>query len=221
MTSRTAGEGSRPRLRADAARNRAQILAAARTAFRELGTAASLDEIARRAGVNIATLYRRFPDREALIQQVVLDGFTLVLQAARDALDTAPQDPLAALERYLLRLVEERDMLVLPLIGGPVVTAPEAIEVQSRIPPVLEDLLAHARAQGAVRPDATPMDLITTVALACRPLPYLPAAEATALATRHVHIFLDGLRPDGARPLPSSPTHEELTVHLRTRTAQS
>ncbi|MGW1028255.1 TetR/AcrR family transcriptional regulator [Streptomyces sp. NPDC002577] len=221
MTSRTAGEGSRPQLRADAARNRAQILAAARTAFRELGTAAPLDEIARRAGVNIATLYRRFPDREALIQQVVLDGFDLVLQAARDALDAAPQDPLAAIEGYLLRLVEKRDILVLPLIGGPVGATPEAIEVQSQIGPVLEDLLAHARTQGAIRPDVTSVDLITTGALACRPLPYLPEEQATALATRHVHIFVDGLRPDGTRPLPASPTHEELSVHLHAGPPQS
>ncbi|WP_369251288.1 TetR/AcrR family transcriptional regulator [Streptomyces sp. R41] len=221
MTSRTAGEGSTPRLRADAARNRAQVLAAARTAFRELGTAAPLDEIARRAGVNIATLYRRFPDREALIQQVVLDGFTLVLQAARDALDAAPQDPLAGIEGFLLRLVEERDTLVLPLIGGPVGTTPEAVEVQSQIGPVLEDLLAHARTQGAIRPDVTPVDLITTGALACRPLPYLPEEQATALATRHVHIFVDGLRPDGTRPLTAPPTHEELSAHVHAGPTQS
>ncbi|KOV60458.1 hypothetical protein ADK64_30145 [Streptomyces sp. MMG1121] len=203
-------------MRADAARNRAQILAAARTAFRELGTAAPLDEIARRAGVNIATLYRRFPDRNALVQQVVLDGFTLVIEAAHQALDAAPQDPLAAIEGFLLRLVEKRDTLVLPLIGGPVPATHEAAELQSRIAPLLEELLAHARTEGAIRPDATHMDLITTGALVCRPLPYLPEEEATALATRHVHIFVDGLRPHSSRPLPPSPTHEELTVHLRT-----
>jgi AcrR family transcriptional regulator len=216
VTSRTTGESSRPRLRADAARNRAQILAAARTAFRELGTAAPLDEIARRAGVNIATLYRRFPDREALVQQVVLDGFATVAEAARRALDAAPQDALAAIEGFLLHLVDERDTLVLPLIGGPVATSREAVELQDQIAPLLDELLDHARTQGAVRPDATHMDLVTTGALACRPMPYLPAEQARALATRHVHIFVDGLRPNGARPLPPSPTHRELTVHLHT-----
>ncbi|MFE1879300.1 TetR/AcrR family transcriptional regulator [Streptomyces diastatochromogenes] len=221
MTSRTTGEDRKPRLRADAARNRAQILAAARTAFRELGTAAPLDEIARRAGVNIATLYRRFPDREALVQQVVIDGFALVIEAAHHALDAAPQDALAAIEGFLLRLVDERDVLVLPLIGGPVPATPEAVELQSRIAPLLEELLTHARAQGTVRPDATHMDLITTGAMACRPMPYLPAAQAAALATRHVRIFVDGLRPNGTRPLPPSPTHEELSVHLHTGPEES
>ncbi|MFE4758836.1 TetR/AcrR family transcriptional regulator [Streptomyces mirabilis] len=203
-----------PRLRADAARNRAQVLTAARSAFRELGTAAPLDDIARRAGVNIATLYRRFPDRASLIRQVVLDAFDLVLQAARSALATAQQDPLAAIEGFLLRLVDERDMLVLPLIGGPVTDDPEAMELQSQIAPVLDELLVLARARGVIRPDATAVDLITTGALACRPLPYLPAGQATALATRHVRIFLDGLRPGDSRPLPPSPTHEDLRAHM-------
>ncbi|MEU1404993.1 TetR/AcrR family transcriptional regulator [Streptomyces sp. NPDC005728] len=221
MTSRTTGEDRKPRLRADAARNRAQILAAARTAFRELGTAAPLDEIARRAGVNIATLYRRFPDREALVQQVVIDGFNLVIEAAHQALDAAPQDPLAAVEGFLLRLVDERDTLVLPLVGGPVPATRETAELQAEIAPLLEELLAHARTQGTVRPDATHMDLITTAALACRPMPYLPTEQAAALATRHVHIFVDGLRPHGTRPLPPSPTLEELTVHLHTGPAES
>ncbi|MGV9563865.1 TetR/AcrR family transcriptional regulator [Streptomyces sp. NPDC003480] len=214
--SRSQGSSGRPRLRADAARNRAQILAAARTAFRELGTAAPLDEIARRAEVNIATLYRRFPDREALIRQVVIDGFTVVLRAAESALEAAPKDPLSAVEDLLLHLVEERDMLVLPLIGGPVTDDPEAVGLQRRLAARLEELLAIARSQGAVRADATAVDLITTAALACRPLPHLPAEQATALASRHVRIFLDGLRPVGARPLPPSPTNEDITSYWHT-----
>ncbi|MFG2602335.1 TetR/AcrR family transcriptional regulator [Streptomyces sp. NPDC048514] len=208
-----------PRLRADAARNRAQILAAARTAFRELGTAAPLDEIARRAGVNIATLYRRFPDRDALIRQVVVDGFAVVLRTAESALRAAPADALSAVEELLLRLVEEREMLVLPLIGGPVTDDPEALALQRHIAELLEELLAAARSQGTVRPDVTAVDLITTAVLACRPMPHLPAGQATALAGRHVRIFLDGLRPPGARPLPASPTNEEITAHWSTAKA--
>ncbi|MFD8418002.1 TetR/AcrR family transcriptional regulator [Streptomyces sp. NPDC059668] len=214
MTPSASREDGRPRLRADAARNRAQILDAARAAFRELGTAAPLDEIARRAGVNIATLYRRFADRDALIRQVVIDGFTLVHRTVLRALEAAPRDPLSAIGEFLLTLVDEREMLVLPLIGGPVTDDPEAAALQREIVTALEELLATARAQGVVRPDAMAVDLIATGALACRPLPYLPAEQATALAARHVRIFLDGLRPDGARPLPPPPTNEDLTVNL-------
>ena len=118
-TPKQAGGGT-PRLRADAARNRTQIMAAARAAFRELGTAAPLDEIARRAGVNIATLYRRFPDRDALVRQVVVDGFTLVSEVTQRALDAAPVDALSAIGQLLLNMVDERDTLALPLIGGPI-----------------------------------------------------------------------------------------------------
>ncbi len=208
------GKDTGPRLRADAARNRAQVLAAARTAFRELGTSAPLDEIARRAGVNIATLYRRFPDRDALITQVVLDGFTVVLDAARTAAQAARTDPLGALETFILGLVDNREMLVLPLIGGPVTNAPQARDLQRQIAAALEEVLSAARDHHAVRPDVTAVDLITTTALVCRPLPHLPQRQADALVTRHVGIFLDGLRPNTTRQLPTAPAHEEFAAHL-------
>jgi AcrR family transcriptional regulator len=211
----TGSEHARPRLRADAARNREQVLAAARQAFRELGTAAPLDDIARRAGVNIATLYRRFPDRDALIRQVLIDGYTLVLEAARSATESATSSPSTVLEEFLLSLVDRRDDLVLPLIGGPVTDSAEVLRLQREVAATLEQLLAAARAADAVRADVTAVDLITAGALACRPLPYLPDAQSTALARRHVRVFLDGLHPSVSRPLPSAPEHEEITAHLR------
>ncbi|MFI8889976.1 TetR/AcrR family transcriptional regulator [Streptomyces paradoxus] len=210
---------AQPRLRADAARNREQVLAAARQAFRELGTAAPLDDIARRAGVNIATLYRRFPDRDALIRQVLVDGYSLVLEAARAACDKAASEPSTAIEDFLLSQVEQREALVLPLIGGPVTDDAEVLELQRETAVVLERLLAATRAAEAVRPDVTAVDLITASALVCRPLPHLPPSTATALATRHIRVFLDGLRPSASRPLPSAPEHEEIVAHLRPDTA--
>jgi AcrR family transcriptional regulator len=216
VTSGTPPTGTaQPRLRADAARNREQVLAAARQAFRELGTAAPLDDIARRAGVNIATLYRRFPDRDTLIRQVLVDGYTLVLDAARAASNDAVTAPSAAIEDFLLSLVEQRDVLVLPLIGGPVVDDTEVLELQREIAATLERLLAVGRAVGAVRPDVTAVDLITASALVCRPMPRLPQAQAVALATRHVRVFLDGLRSSASCPLPPAPEHEEIIANLR------
>src|SRR4030088_479087 len=70
-------------LRADAARNRAHVLAAARDVFVEHGADAPLDEVARRAGVGIATLYRRFPDRGFLMRTVGLDTLERVGHQAR------------------------------------------------------------------------------------------------------------------------------------------
>lgn len=215
VTASTPGRPATPRLRADAARNRAQILAAARCAFRESGTAVPLDEIARRAGVNIATLYRRFPDRDALITQVVVDGFTFVLDTARTAAKTAQADPLAAVETFLQSLIDNRDLLALPLIGGPQTNDPLARELQQQIAATLEGILAEGRTRGVLRPDVTAVDLIATAALSCRPLPHLPPRQAAVLAARHLGVFLDGLRPEPTRTLPPGPTHEELAAHLR------
>ena len=206
-----------PRLRADAARNRAQILAAARAAFRELGTAVPLDEIARRAEVNIATLYRRFPDREALVRQVVLDGFIVLNEAARRALEAACTDALEAIEQLMMDMVNERDRLILPLIGGPITTDADAIDLQRDNAARIEEILSIGRAQGTIRADATAVDVIASGAMACRPMPYLPPEQAAAIATRHVRIFADGLRPTPSRPLPhASPTPDQLFANLRT-----
>src|SRR5512142_3136850 len=78
--------GTTPRLRADASRNRERILAAARDVFVEEGAGAPLEDIAKRAGVGIATLYRRFPDRESLMRGVVLNVLGRSTDEARLAL---------------------------------------------------------------------------------------------------------------------------------------
>ena len=214
-TPQQAGSGSTPRLRADAARNRAQILTAARAAFRELGTAAPLDEIARRAEVNIATLYRRFPDREALVRQVVVDGLSVFYEAAKRALEAARTDAFCAIEQLMTDIIRERDTLSLPLIGGPTTDDPYAAELQRDNAAVIDEILSIARAQGTIRDDATVVDIIAAGAMACRPMPYIPSEQAGALAMRHVRIFVDGLRGTPSRPMPcESPTAEELFANL-------
>jgi AcrR family transcriptional regulator len=201
------------RLRADAARNRELILTAARAAFRERGTSAPLDDIARSAGVNIATLYRRFPDRGALIRQVVLDAYTLVRDETRRA-RTRIADPVAAVEGFLLGLVRRREELVLPLLGGPAVDNEEIFAMQKEIAANLETVLMAGRAAGVIREDLNSVDLITAAALVCRPMPHLSVADATNLSARHVRVFVDGLRPLGARPIPAPVTHADLTAQF-------
>jgi AcrR family transcriptional regulator len=89
--------------RADARRNFDALLAAARTVFAEHGTEASLEEIARRAGVGIGTLYRNFPTRGALIEAVYIDGAEDLVRAAAEVASLPPWE---ALERWLWRFVE-------------------------------------------------------------------------------------------------------------------
>ncbi|GLY05141.1 MULTISPECIES: TetR/AcrR family transcriptional regulator [Actinoplanes] len=93
-----------PRLRADARRNRVALLAAAREVFAEHGLDASLDEIARRAGVGNATLYRRFPSRRHLIAEVFASHLTAAVRLADQAVEHP--DPWAAFVGYLTRICE-------------------------------------------------------------------------------------------------------------------
>src|SRR2546421_11822475 len=102
-------------LRADARQNRERILAAARDVFVELGAGAPLEEISRRAGTGIATLYRRFPDRLALMRAGVLDSLARTEEEAHRAAKEGPH-PFRALTRYMPRAPDIR--------GAPVIPAP-------------------------------------------------------------------------------------------------
>src|SRR3978361_1655002 len=114
-------------LRADAARNRDAIVAAARTVFAEQGLGAPLDEIARRAGVGNATLYRRFPTREELVQAALLAPMAEYLAAAEEGL--ADPDPWAGFRDYLLRLcqLQARDRGLADLLVTTVTTPSGAL----------------------------------------------------------------------------------------------
>jgi AcrR family transcriptional regulator len=89
--------------RADARRNYDKLVAAARDAFAEQGTSASLEEVARRAGVGIGTLYRRFPSRQDLLEAVYVEELAAVCQSADELTDLPPWE---ALSEWLHRLVE-------------------------------------------------------------------------------------------------------------------
>jgi AcrR family transcriptional regulator len=90
--------------RADAERNRLRLLEAARTAFTEAGTAVSLEQVARQAGVGIGTLYRHFPTRDALFAEVYRNEVQKLCDRARELADSLP--PLDALRFWLLLFVD-------------------------------------------------------------------------------------------------------------------
>ncbi|MFD7504153.1 TetR/AcrR family transcriptional regulator [Streptomyces sp. NPDC059850] len=201
-------------MRADARRNQLRILDAARAMFSEHGTAAPLDDIARRASVSIATLYRRFPDRAALCRQVAVEGYETVLAEARAAQEVAEEDgpdaPLRAVERFLTGVVEQRSRLVLPLFGGPAFHDEETTVLRHRITGCLDAVLARGRERGAVRDDVNATDLLMAAAMISRPLPNTPPAWLDATARRHIAVHLDGLRPGATHHLPGpGPGHPE------------
>ncbi len=193
------GDG-RP-LRADARRNREQLLAAARDVFVEQGPGAPLDEIARRAGVGIATLYRRFPDRESLMRAVVLDVLGRVGHQARLAQAEEP-DALAALARYMHRALDVRIAAVIPaLLGQLTLEDEEMLRAREAAAEPVEEMIDAAHAEGSLRPDVTFGDIGLMIVRMSRPLPgSFPRQVDEDLAHRHLDLLLGGLAVVGARP---------------------
>ena len=191
------------RLRADARRNRAQVLAAARDVFVEHGAEAPLDDIARRAGVGIATLYRRFADRDALIRAVVIDVLTEVAAEARRALAEEP-DGFRALARYMHRALDARIAAVFPAILGRIsLEDPEILAARHAATEPFERIVERAHAEGSLRPDVAVGDIGLLLIRLSRPLPGPFSREMDSrLAHRHLDLVLAGLRA-GAGPAPT------------------
>jgi AcrR family transcriptional regulator len=190
---------SRP-LRRDAERNRQRIIETARTVFAERGLNVSLDEIAREAGVGVGTVYRRFPDKEVLIDALFEDRFGEILQAAHDSLAT--RDPWLAVENFLTRSLElqvaDRGLKELMLSG----TSDGHARLErgrSQIQPLVEEVLARAQEAGVVRADLEATDLFL-LQHAISEAADFTRESAPEVWRRLLVISLDGLRPDRRRP---------------------
>lgn len=183
-----------PRLRADASRNRERIIDAAREAFVEWGPDVPLDEIARRAGVGNATVYRNFADRRELIVEVTLESMRRITSLAEAAL-TDDAEPFEALRRFVHRGADERIGALCPLLAdGFDATAPEVAATRDRLDTSLENLMARARADGTLRDDVGVGDLMVALAQLTRPLPGLACGVGfDTFVHRHLELFVDGL----------------------------
>ncbi|MFG2719757.1 TetR/AcrR family transcriptional regulator [Streptomyces sp. NPDC048416] len=190
-------EARRTPRRSDARRNRDMLIAAAREIYAERGVDASLDEIARRADVGNATLYRHFRDRADLIETVFHDALVPILDMGREIRDhpDAWHGLTAYLDRIFALLAVDRgagDLLTTTIQGVP--TLDVLREENHR---TLEILLRRGREQRTVRADLTIEDLLFLLAALGR-----AASAAPANWRRHLALLLDGLRPATARPLP-------------------
>lgn len=191
-------------LRADARRNLDRILVAAREVFLEQGGDAALDEIARRAGVGVATLYRRFPDRQALARGVALDVWRRSAEEARRALAEEPT-AFKALERYVRRALDLGVGAVMPLLVSQTIWDEEARTARDESAQQLRRIVATAKAEGTLRADAAESDIGLLLIRLSRPLPGpISRALDRALAQRHGDLLLAGLRAEGAPPVPLS-----------------
>jgi len=176
-------------MRADARRNYDALVAAARDAFTEEGAAASLENVAERAGVGIGTLYRHFPKRQALLEAVYAGEVEAMARSAEELAELPPWDALSewfhryvgfaatkrALTEALLEAAPESDVLLL---------------CRTALMTAGTGLIERAQKAGVVRPDATFVDvgrMVSGIAVVSTGDP-----EQTE---RMLQIVLDGLRP--------------------------
>jgi AcrR family transcriptional regulator len=185
-------------MRADARRNRTRILDAARALVAETGIGVTMEDIARRAGVAVGTLYRHFPAKEDLVAAVVEDGTARVAELAEQALAAVDRGAHAGTElAALFRAVAERhatDRAFKAATGQldhdleSTVARAEPGSAADRAMRAITTLLDRARAAGAVRSDTTLTDLV--MLLGSVPGPEVDAGRRA----RFVEIVLDGLR---------------------------
>ena len=193
------------RLRRDAQRNRDAILAAARQLFCDHGLQAPLEQIARQAGVGIATLYRRFPSRAALLDAVLADTVQAHIQAAEQALTTPdPSEGFASYLEQSCRLqAADRGLNDAMGMRFPRATAVEA--AKARLFELVGQVVDRAQQNGQLRADLTLEDLAFLNWANARVLPAVRAASAPDAWRRHLGLLLDGFRAERAHPLPTPP----------------
>src|SRR5216683_6149010 len=180
--------------RADSARNRQLLIDAAKAGFAEVGLTVSLEEIARRAGVGIGTLYRHFPTRQALLEAVYRDQVDLLSRRAEKLLGAeSPGDALADWLRALVKFSSTKRSLTTALLATLGKDSDLLFSCGQRIRGAAESLLARGQQAGVVRPDADAGDLIRlvhAVNIATERRPTDPGQ-----ADRMLALILDGLRP--------------------------
>jgi AcrR family transcriptional regulator len=185
------GQGAKP-LRADARRNRDQVLAVAREMLSVEGSSASFDEIARRAGVGVGTVYRHFPTRSALFEAVMLGRIEQFTEQARllSAAGTAPEEAFRGYFAHVVGEVALNQALCEALDDGSDTAIAVPDQVRREFVESFETLLAQAKEAGAVRPDvdvADVLDLIISLAAAER------RARSRSTPNQLTAIVLDGL----------------------------
>ncbi|GAA2364609.1 TetR family transcriptional regulator [Catellatospora methionotrophica] len=190
--------------RADAVRNRAQILDVARDAYSRQGVDVPMAAVARRAGVGVATLYRHFPTREALIREVFAEQFTTCVGALDEAL--ADPDPwrgfVLLVEKLCAMQAADRGFTAAFLA-----MFPDAVDHDRR-----RDLAEHgfaaltrrAKAAGRLRADFAQADLVLLL-VANNAVAALSPAHAAAASRRLTAYLLQSFRAEPAAPLPPPP----------------
>lgn len=193
---RTGASGHARKPRTDALRNRELLLVAAKEAFADVGVEVSLDEIARRAGVGIGTLYRHYPTRDAIIEAVYRREVEQLAAAATRLLESL--SPGEALREWLRLSVDTiaTKKIIAPALGAMVGGASEAGACSgAQITRAMFLLIDRAAAAGDIRSDVDPNDILRAL-VGFTYGDANPGWQASAL--RLIDILMDGLRPPQA-----------------------
>jgi AcrR family transcriptional regulator len=206
-------------LRADATRNRDAILAAAREVFAEHGLEASLEEIAARARVGIATLYRRFPSRQHLVGAAFVEKVARYADAAQAALDiTDPWEAFSSLVRTICDL-QAGDRGLADLLAMTLPAEEHVERLRAAAHEHLITLVNRAKAAGVLRADFVTEDLLILL-IANATIVHVTRHAAPGASGRLVATALDAFgRTDGA-PLPAPPSKAEMATAMRQLAAQ-
>lgn len=188
-------------LRKDAERNRQRIMQAAREVFAARGLTASLDDIARHADVGVGTVYRRFPEKEALIDALFEEGIERFGAIAQSALDNP--DPWAGLVEFFEQAVgmqsADRGLKEILLSAG---RGQERVAgMRARVAPIVAQLIDRAKAAGVLREDVTYHD-VPLINMMLGAIADAARDSDPELWRRYLTIVLDGLRPGGPAPSP-------------------
>lgn len=204
-------------LRKDAALNRERLLTAARDLFATQGLGVTLNDIAHHAGVGVGTAYRRFPNKEAVIDALFEERLQDVASLADASFrDPDPWDGLVAfLERSLEMQFGDRGLN--EIMNAPILGLERISAARDRIAPLIDKLVDRAVRAGVVRPDLDQSDLVF-VQLGLSSIMDSTRSTAPELYRRYLTLFLDGIRADRAAftplPIPAlSPaaTHRAMT----------
>jgi AcrR family transcriptional regulator len=194
---------SQPRpLRADAQRNHDRIVIAAGEAFAELGLEVSMEEIARRAGVGPATLYRRFPNKQALLRAIFEAGLAKLepTLAAAAAQDDAWEGLLAGMSTLLEAQAANMALVQVLAAAGELTLLKD--ELRARVFEPLDALFARAQASGQVRADLDPRELHLLIRMVSCTTEPDDAGASAATWRRYLTLLADALRTPTPTPLP-------------------
>lgn len=175
------------------------LLIAAEAEFAERGPSASIADIARRAGVAKGTVFRHFASKEDLIAAIV-SGHLTTLTTVAQQLESSP-DPGAALLEFLTVAADQRQQHDLTFLQSVSDDHPRVTALRDELHARLGTLVNRARAAGAIRDDITETDVFLMM---CAPVHIVEnlSAPKPLLWQRYLAIIFDGLRPQGAHPLP-------------------